>query len=451
MEKVKKNQAATVTKVGKKAEKSGRVLVLGCGNVGGVALHEMAQRRDVFKEIHVATRNSQTAEKVCQLVWTKTEGRIFLHLHQVNASNKKELIRLLKKIKPELVLNFLPPFWNLVVMEACLECRTNYLDTACYEDIKKLGFSNKAQLAMHDAFVQAGVVAQLQFGFDPGVTNVMVAYAIQEQLFDEIESVDILDCNGGSKNAIFAPNFDPEVNLRELALLSKSLCNGSWVSHGRLTGEDNICMLFDFPEIGEDGDSLPAAIHLIYHEELESLHASFPQIKYLRFWMTFNQSYLTYLRVLKNVGMLGIDPISVNGQTVIPIQVLKALLPKGEDFNDSYVGKTCIGVILHGLKNGEKRTIYLYQICDHQESFQLTSGNAVGRTTAVPAMSAAIKMLTDPEWQMPGVFVPESRPAKSFLTELALNDLPCIIKQLDALPIIFEMDFDGEPCCLDDH
>jgi len=414
-----------------------KVLVIGAGNVGGVAIHKMAQKPEVFKEIHVATSSGVGAEKVLHSVLQKKGTVVKPLLYRVNVSFIDSLASLINTIKPSLVMNIGPPYWNLVIMRACLECHVNYLDTACYESPYELGFSNRQQLAMHKTFKEKGLMAQLQIGFDPGVTNVMVAYCLQERVFDEIESVDILDCNGGKKNVVWAPNFDPEINLRELVLPIFAIHDGKLTRHGQLMDMDAIHFDFHYPRAGM------ASSYLMYHEELESLHRSFPEIKRLRFWMTFSEEYLWHLRVLHNIGLTSIQPQYFQGREIQPIKYLKSLLPKGEDFNESYSGKTCIGCIIKGTKNGKEKIRYIYQVCDHKESFLETNGNAIGYTTAIPAVTGA-EMILNGTWFEPGVHVPETRPAKPFLIALAKNGLPWTMKSLREMPAFLNQNFKGK-------
>lgn len=412
-----------------------KVLVIGAGNVSGVALHKMAQKPNVFGEIHVATRTHWASEKIQRSIKEKSGVFPKIYISLVDASDMAALIFLIDRIKPKLVMNIGPPYWNLIIMEACLAYGVNYLDTACHESPDRLGFSNRQQLAMHEEFKDKGVMAQLQIGFDPGVTNVMVAYCLQERIFDEIESVDILDCNAGKKNAVWAPNFDPEINLRELVLDIMAVHDGKWTRHGKLIDRDAIHFSFRYPRAGD------AHTYLMYHEELESLHRSFRGIKRLRFWMTFSSEYLWYLRVLYNLGFTSIEPVDFQGHQIQPLQFLKSRLPKGEDFNASYTGKTCIGCIIKGTKNGKDKIKYIYQVCDHKQAFLETNGNAIGYTTAIPAVTAAELILNGMWPHEPGVHVPESRPAKIFMITLAKNGLPWTMKNIREMPAFLNQDF----------
>lgn len=407
-----------------------KILVIGCGNVGGVGLHKMAQLPKTFSEIHVVSRTIKKCQTVKASILKKTKGKVKLNIHQGDVSDKKILLSLIKKIKPELLIHWGHPYNNLTVMDACLESKVKYIDTACYEDPKKYGFSHKLQWAKDKAFKKKGLLAILGAGFDPGVSNIFSAYA-RDYLFDEIRTIDILDCNGGSKDKKikFAPNFDPEINLRELILPIEFWKNGRWQKRGRLIDEEAAFFEFDFPAAGK------FTPYMMYHEEMESLVKHIPGLKRLRFWMTFSLEYLTYLRVLYNVGLTRIDPVPYNGCPVVPVKFLKDILPRGEDFNKSYKGKTNIGNIISGLKNGRKKVVYIYNVCDHQKAFKETGGNAIGYTTAIPTVTAA-KLVLEGKWAGAGVKNTEDKSldSKIFLNEMAKVGLSWTVKELKDLP-----------------
>ncbi|MFA6106205.1 MAG: saccharopine dehydrogenase family protein [Patescibacteria group bacterium] len=407
-----------------------KVLVIGCGNVGSVGLHKMAQNPEIFSEIHVVSRTRKKCDSVNESIIKKTKGKASLKIHQSDVGQGNNFYELLKKINPDLVVHWGHPYDNLVVMDACLKYGVNYVDTACYEHPEKYGFSYKLQLAKNQTFKKKGLLAITGMGFDPGVTNIFSAYA-RDFLFDKIETIDILDCNGGSKDKKikFAPNFDPEINLRELILPVEFWENGRWKTRGRLIDESAANFQFDFPRAGK------FTPYLMYHEEMETIVNHIPGLKRIRFWMTFSPAYLTYLRVLYNVGLTRIDPINYNGCDVIPVKFLKAILPKGEDFNKSYKGKTNIGNIISGVKNGKKKVVYIYNVCDHQAAFRETGGNAIGYTTAIPTVTAAEMILTG-QWKGAGVFTPEDKNfnPKPFLKALAKNGLPWVVKELKDVP-----------------
>jgi len=412
-----------------------KILVIGCGNVGSVGLHKMAQFPKTFSEIHIVGRTLSKCEAVANSVFKRF--KVKLHIHISDVGKEDNFLKLLKEVKPELVVNWGSPYDNLVVMDACLSYGVRYIDTACYEHPDKYGFSYKLQLAKNEAYKKKNLLAILGCGFDPGVSNIFSAYA-RDYLFDKIDTIDILDCNGGSKDESikFAPNFDPEINLRELILPIRYWKDGKWQEKGKLIDEDAPFFEFNFPEAGK------FTPYLMYHEELETIPSHIPGLKKIRFWMTFSKNYLTYLRVLYNVGLTRIDPIDYNGNKVIPVKFLKAILPKGEDFNSGYVGKTNIGNIITGKKNGKKKMVYIYNVCDHKEAFKETGGNAIGYTTAIPTVTCA-KLVLEGKWGGIGVKNTEddSLDSKVFLDEMSKVGLTWQVKNLKDIPAALKKNY----------
>lgn len=407
-----------------------RVLVIGCGNVGSVGLHKMAQYPEIFSEIIIVSRTKEKMQKVLESVVKKTNTRSLIGTYQDDISKPGILKAILERRMFDLVVHWGHPYDNLTIMQACLDYGVPYIDTACYEKRDKLGFSYKQQWAMNKAFKRKKLLALTGIGFDPGVTNIFCAYA-RDYLFDEVHYVDILDCNGGSKDAIFAPNFDPEINLRELILPIKFWENGKWEKRGRIFDEEAANFAFNFPNTGV------FTPYMMYHEEMESLVKHMPHLMRIRFWMTFDRTYLTHLRVLHNVGMTGIKPVDYEGHPIVPVKFLKAILPKGEDFNKTYVGNTCIGCIIAGIdKSGRYKAFFIYQVCNHKKAFLETGGNAIGYTTAIPTVTAA-KMIIQGLWKGVGVKNVEDSSLNSalFLEELPAMGLPWNIVGLKKIPI----------------
>lgn len=412
-----------------------KILVIGYGNVGSVGLHKMAQFPKVFSEIHIVGRTLSKAEAVAKSVFKRFKVKLHIHISDVGKGDN--FLKLLKEVKPELVVNWGSPYDNLVLMDACLSYGVRYIDTACYEHPDKYGFSYKLQLAKNEAYKKKNLLAILGCGFDPGVSNIFSAYA-RDYLFDKIDTIDILDCNGGSKDESikFAPNFDPEINLRELILPIKYWKDGKWEEKGKLIDEDAPFFEFNFPEAGK------FTPYLMYHEELETIPTHIPGLKKIRFWMTFSKNYLTYLRVLYNVGLTRIDEIDYDGKKVVPVKFLKAILPKGEDFNSGYVGKTNIGNIITGKKNGKNKIVYIYNVCDHKEAFKETGGNAIGYTTAIPTVTCA-KLVLEGKWSGIGVknTEDESLDSKIFLNEMAKVGLTWQVKNLKDIPAALKKNY----------
>lgn len=393
-----------------------RVLIIGAGGVGSVVAHKCAMLSKEFNHVTLASRTLSRCEKIATEI-EKMHGRK-IDIAQVDADNVPETVALLKRVKPDLVINVALPYQDLTIMDACLEAGVDYLDTANYEPRDVAKFEYKWQWAYRERFEKAGRMALLGAGFDPGVTNIFCAYA-QKHLFDEIHNIDIVDCNAGSHGKAFATNFNPEINIREVTQNGRYWENGRWID----TKPMEISQTFDFPGVGD------RKAYLIYHEELESLVLNIKGLKRIRFWMTFGDEYLTHLRVLQNVGMTRIDPVDYNGTKVVPIEFLKRLLPDPASLAEGYTGKTSIGCIIEGKKNGRTKKSFIYNICDHAECFKEVRSQAVSYTTGVPATIAAMMMLRG-QWKKPGVIHVEQMNPDPFLEELGKNGLPWHVKDL---------------------
>jgi saccharopine dehydrogenase (NAD+, L-lysine-forming) len=392
------------------------ILVIGAGGVARVTLHKFAQNRDIFSSLTLASRTISR----CELYQKELKDRydFDIDIAKVNADNVEELTTLIDRVKPYIVLNIALPYQDLTIMEACLETKTHYLDTANYEHPDSAKFEYKEQWAYHERYKQSNILALLGSGFDPGVTNIFCAY-LQKHYFDKIESIDILDCNGGDHGYAFATNFNPEINLREVSSKGRYWENGEWIE----TTPMEIKMVWDYPQIGKK-DS-----YLLYHEELESLVKNIKGLKRIRFFMTFSESYLTHMRALENVGMLSIQEVDHNGAKIVPIQFLKTLLPDPSTLGEKTTGKTNIGVVATGFKNNKEVKYYLYNVCDHQDSFKETLSQAVSYTTGVPAFIGA-KMILDGSWSGSGVFNMEQFDPDPFMRELTLQGLPWHLQKM---------------------
>ena len=393
-----------------------KVLIIGAGGVGGVVTHKCVGDEDTFSEVVLASRTLARCEKIQEQV-RQLRGRE-VEIAQVDADDVAQTVALIRRVQPALVINVALPYQDLPLMDACLEAGVDYLDTANYEPRDEAKFEYKWQWAYQERFKERGIMALLGSGFDPGVTNVFCAYA-QKNLFDEIDSIDILDCNGGDHGHPFATNFNPEINIREITQRGRYWEDGEWVEIDPMSQSRT----FDFPEVGE------RRAYLLYHEELESLVKHIDGLKRIRFWMTFGEEYLTHLRVLQNVGMTGIHPIEYEGREIVPIQFLKALLPDPSTLGENYTGKTSIGCLIEGRKNGEPRKVFIYNVCDHEESWKEVRAQAVSYTTGVPTMVGAKMMLTK-QWRGNGVFNIEQFDPEPFLEELAVRGLPWHVKEL---------------------
>jgi len=402
----------------------GRILIIGAGGVATVAIHKCAQVPDVFKEILVASR---TLSK-CEAIKTDIKKRYKRDIQtaRVDADNVPELITLINTCQPDVILNLALPYQDLHIMDACLETGVHYIDTANYEPLDMAHFEYSWQWAYREKFKQKGIMAVLGSGFDPGVTNVFTAYA-QKHLFDEINYLDILDCNAGSHGHAFATNFNPEINIREVTQIVRHWENGKWVETPAIIEEGSTHFSFDYPIAGAKES------YLLYHEELESLVENIKGLKQARFWMTFSENYLNHLRVLQNVGMARIDEVDYEGQKVVPIKFLKVLLPEPASLGTKYTGKTVIGNIMTGKKDGKTITRYIYNVCDHEEAFNETGTQAIAYTTGVPAMIGAMMVLTG-VWQGAGVYNMEQLDPDAFMEALNRYGLPWHVVEHTPLP-----------------
>ena len=411
-----------------------RLLVIGCGGVAAVAIRKCCQNSGLFNEIMIASRTKEKCDELKEKLTKTTDTRI--ETAQVDADKSQEVIDLIRAYKPDAVLNVALPYQDLAIMDACLATGTDYIDTANYEPedtdnpkwravyekrCKDLGFTAyfdySWQWDYRERFKQAGITALLGSGFDPGVTSVFSAYALKHY-FDEIHTIDILDCNGGDHGYPFATNFNPEINLREVSAPGSYWENGTWVETEPMEFKSR----YDFPQVGEKD------MYLLHHEEIESLARNIPGVKRIRFFMTFGQSYLTHMKCLEHVGLLSTSPVTFEGRKIVPIQFLKTLLPDPASLGPRTVGKTNIGCIFTGIKDGKEKSIYIYNVCDHQECYREVESQAISYTTGVPAMIGAM-MVVSGQWKKPGVFNVEEFDPDPFMDALNRWGLPWEIRE----------------------
>ena len=395
-----------------------KVLVIGAGGVGSVAVHKMAKWPDMFSEITLASRRVAKCDAIATSVLSRTGVSIITA--ELDADNVEATTRLIEKTGASLVVNLALPYQDLNIMEACLAAGADYLDTANYEPLDEAKFEYHWQWAYQERFEKAGLTALLGSGFDPGVTNVFTAYIAKHHI-QNMQTLDILDCNGGDHGQHFATNFNPEINIREVTAPARHWQDGAWVESPALSHKQS----FDFPQVGNRN------MYLMYHEELESLSKHFPELTRARFWMTFGDAYLTHLNVLENIGMTSIEPIIYEGQEIVPLQFLKAVLPEPSGLGETTKGKTCIGNIISGIHEGRPRTVYLYNVCDHEACFAEVGSQAVSFTTGVPAMIGA-SLILDKSWRKPGVWNMEQFDPDPFMERLNIYGLPWHIAELPA-------------------
>ncbi len=394
-----------------------KVLVIGAGGVGSVAVHKMAMNPEIFPEIALASRTLSKVEAIAASVKERTG--VTIETHQIDADDVAATTALLNAIKPRLVVNLALPYQDLAIMDACLAAGVHYMDTANYEPRDVAKFEYSWQWAYQDKFKDAGLTALLGSGFDPGVTSVFAMWLKKHKL-DTIRTLDILDCNGGDHGQAFATNFNPEINIREVTAPARHWEAGQWIETPALSHKQS----FEFEGVG------PKNMYMMYHEELESLARFIPEMERARFWMTFGDAYITHLTVLQNVGMTRIDPVIYEGKEVIPLQFLKAVLPEPASLGATTKGKTNIGDIATGLKDGVEKTFYIYNICDHEDAFAETGNQAISYTTGVPAMIGAA-LLMQGTWGGAGVFNMEQMDPDPFMDMLNAHGLPWQVKELD--------------------
>ena len=384
-----------------------KVLIIGAGGVGAVVAHKCASVPEVFSEIMLASRTKAKCDKIAAAV-----GGNRIQTAQVDADNVEETIQLINQFKPDLVINVALPYQDLPIMDACLATKTNYMDTANYEPKDEAKFEYKWQWAYQDRFKEAGIMALLGCGFDPGVTSIYTAYAAKHH-FDEIHYLDIVDCNAGDHGKAFATNFNPEINIREITQKGKYWENGQWIEIDPMSIHKPI----HYPNVGEKES------YLLYHEELESLTKNYPTLKRARFWMTFGPKYINVLNVLQEVGLTSIKPILFEGKEIVPLQFLKAVLPEPSSLAEGYTGQTSIGCQIKGIKDGQEKTYFVWNNCDHAEVNKEIGAQAVSYTTGVPAMLGA-KMILTGKWKGTGVFNVEEFDPDPFMDEIGKYGLP---------------------------
>ncbi|MGP1350499.1 MAG: saccharopine dehydrogenase family protein [Hoylesella marshii] len=385
----------------------GKVLMIGAGGVATVAAFKINKNADVFTDFMIASRRKEKCDEIVKAI-----GNPNIKTAQVDADDVEQLKALMRDYKPEMVINLALPYQDLTIMEACLACGCHYLDTANYEPRDEAHFEYSWQWAYKQRFEEAGLTAILGCGFDPGVSGIFTAYAAKHH-FDEIHELDIVDCNAGDHHKAFATNFNPEINIREITQKGLYYKDGQWIETEPL----EIHRTLTYPNIG------PRESYLLHHEELESLVKNYPTIRQARFWMTFGEEYLTHLRVIQNIGMARIDPIDYNGQKIVPLQFLKAVLPNPQELGENYEGETSIGCRIRGVKNGKEQTYYVYNNCKHQEAYKETGMQGVSYTTGVPAMIGAM-MFFKGLWRKPGVWNVEDFDPDPFMKELNKQGLP---------------------------
>lgn len=370
------------------------VLIIGAGGVGSAVTHKCAQHSDELGDICLASRTLSKCEHIVQTVVEKTNLKnpdAKLTVSQLDAKNIDAVAELITRNKSSLVLNAGSPHCNLAIIEACLRTGAHYLDTAVYEkegdiNVAPPWYANN-EWKHRGRFSAAGVTGILGIGFDPGAVNAFCAY-VHKHLIDEIDSIDIMDVNAGDHGKYFATNFDPEVNLREIMEDVLYWENGQWLSipcHSRSRS-------YDFPVLGEQ------KVYSMGHDELHSLSANIPARR-IEFWMGFNDRYISVFDVLNRLGLLSGEAVDVEGVPVVPLKLLKAVLPDPASLAAGYTGEVCIGCLIKGRDQGKEREVFIYSSCDHRDCYRDIGAQAISYTTAVPLVAAAL-LVARGEWNV---------------------------------------------------
>ena len=401
-----------------------RVLIIGAGGVGGVVAKKCALNDSVFTEIMIASRTKSKCDRIAaEIAQYFPNSKMKVTTARVDADSVPELVALIKEYQPVMVINVALPYQDLTIMDACLETGIHYLDTANYEPKDVAKFEYSWQWAYRERFEKAGLMALLGCGFDPGATGVFTAHHAKHH-FSEMHYMDIVDCNNGNHGKAFATNFNPEINIREITAAGRYWENGAWVETQPLELSQDIY----YPKVQTRKS------YVLYHEELESLVVNFPTLKRARFWMTFGDTYIKYLNVLETVGMTSIEPVNFQGQQIIPLEFLKAVLPAPESLAENYSGQTCIGVQIKGLgKDGQPKVHFVYNVCDHAETFKEVQAQAISYTTAVPAVIGAMLML-EGTWMRAGVYNVEEFDPDPFIAQMNLQGLK--VEELTGIELV---------------
>ena len=398
------------------------VLIIGAGGVAQVTAHKCAQNNDVLGDIHIASRTASKCEVIIQSIHEKkslkTEG--VLKAHAVDGMDTAAVAALIRETGVQIVINVGSAFLNMSVLEACIEMGVAYMDTAIHEDPTKIcetpPWYGNYEWKRRDRCAAAGVTAILGIGFDPGVVNAYARLAIDEYM-DEVTSIDIVDINAGSHGKWFATNFDPEINFREFTGTVYSWQNGAWQSNTMF----EVGKVWNLPVVGEQ------KAYMTGHDEVHSLSANYPQAD-VRFWMGFGDHYINVFTVLKNLGLLSEQPVlTAEGQEIVPLKVVKAVLPDPASLAPDYTGKTCIGDLVKGTKDGKEVEVFVYNVADHKDAYNEVGSQGISYTAGVPPVAAAM-LIANGTWDTGTMVNVEELDPKPFLEILDTIGLPTRVK-----------------------
>lgn len=393
------------------------VLIIGAGGVAQVVAHKCAQNNDRLGDLHIASRTKAKCEAVIASVHEKGAMKVpgVFAAHAVDAMDSAAVAALIRETGAQIVINVGSAFVNMTVLEACLETGAAYMDTAIHEDPKKIcetpPWYGNYEWQRRERCKAAGVTAILGIGFDPGVVNAWARVA--EGMMDEVKSIDIVDINAGSHGKWFATNFDPEINFREFTGTVYSWQQGAWQSNKMF----EVGKTWTLPVVGEQ------KAYMTGHDEVHSLSARYPQAD-VRFWMGFGDHYINVFTVLKNLGLLSEKPVkTAEGQEVVPLKVVKAVLPDPASLAPTYTGKTCIADVVKGVKDGQPVEVTIYNIADHKEAYEEVGSQGISYTAGVPPVVAAL-LIADGTWDVGTMVNVEELDPKPFINLLNKMGLP---------------------------
>jgi saccharopine dehydrogenase-like NADP-dependent oxidoreductase len=401
------------------------VLIIGAGAVAHVAAHKAAMHNDVLGDLCIASRTLTKAEAIVASIHERDHlkdpaGR--LHARQLDALDIAATVALIRETRSQIVLNLGTAFVNMAVLEACLETGAAYLDTAIHEDPDTV-CEDPPWYANHEwkraeRCAEAGVTAILGAGFDPGVVNAYCALAVKHH-FDTIDTIDIIDVNAGRHGRYFATNFDPEINFREFIKV------WTWIDRAwQEFPTHTVKRVWDMPQVG------PQPVYLNGHDELHSLSRHI-DARSIRFWMGFGDHYINVFTVLRTLGFLSHLPVTTDdGTEVIPLKLVKALLPDPQTLAAGYTGLTCIGNVVKGTKDGRPREIFIHQVSDHAAAYGELGSQGISYTAGVPPVAAAL-LIADGTWDPGRMVNVEELDPDPFLAILDRIGLPTEILELE--------------------
>ncbi len=401
------------------------VLIIGAGGVAQVVAHKCAQNNDVLGDLHIASRTLSKCDAILQSVHDKNAMKLsgVFESHTVDGMDSAAVAALINKLGTQIVINVGSPFVNMTVLEACIQTGASYIDTAIHEDPSKVcetpPWYGNYEWKRRDDCAKAGVTAILGAGFDPGMVNAFARFAADE-FMDEVTSIDIVDINAGTHGKYFSTNFDPEINFREFTGTVYSWQQGAWQENRMF----EVGREWDLPVVGQQ------KAYLSGHDEVHSLAANYPEAD-IRFWMGFGDHYINVFTVLQNLGLLSEQPVvTAEGLEVVPLKVVKAVLPDPSSLSPDYTGKTCIGDLVKGRKNGKDVEVFVYNVSDHKDAYNEVGSQGISYTAGVPPVAMAM-LIADGTYDLGVMMNVEELDPKPLFALLDTIGLPTRVKDHD--------------------